>query len=255
MPKRDGHQAHPGDRLRADHHRPGLRVRLLRHPGLPRAAQRGLPRQPDQLQPGDDHDRPGVRRRHLHRAADAGVRRAGHRRASGPDALLATLGGQTALNLAVDLHELGRARQVRRRADRRRHRRHPARRGPAEVQGDRPAGRRRGSRVAGVPRRSRTPSSSRPPSATRSSSGRRSRWAASARAWPTAPTRCARWWRAGWPRARCTRCWSRSRCFGWKEFELELMRDRHDNVVSSARSRTSTRWACTPATRSPSRRR
>ena len=42
---------------------------------------------------------------------------------------------------------------------------------------------------------------------------------------------------------------------GWKEYELELMRDRDDNVWSSARSRTSTRWACTPATRSPSPRR
>ena len=41
---------------------------------------------------------------------------------------------------------------------------------------------------------------------------------------------------------------------GWKEYELEVMRDRADNCVSSARSRTSTRWACTPATRSPSRR-
>ncbi len=30
----------PGDRLRPDRHRPGLRVRLLRHPGLPGAARR-----------------------------------------------------------------------------------------------------------------------------------------------------------------------------------------------------------------------
>ena len=43
---------------------------------------------------------------------------------------------------------------------------------------------------------------------------------------------------------------------GWKEFELEVMRDRQrQRASSSARSRTSTRWACTPATRSPSRRR
>ena len=43
---------------------------------------------------------------------------------------------------------------------------------------------------------------------------------------------------------------------GWKEYELELMRDRKPTTSSSsARSRTSTRWACTPATRSPSRRR
>jgi carbamoyl-phosphate synthase large subunit len=42
---------------------------------------------------------------------------------------------------------------------------------------------------------------------------------------------------------------------GWKEYELEVMRDRKDNASSSAASRTSTRWACTRATRSPSRRR
>ena len=42
---------------------------------------------------------------------------------------------------------------------------------------------------------------------------------------------------------------------GWKEFELELMRDRPTTWSSSARSRTSTRWACTPAIRSPSPRR
>ena len=70
------HQLDPGDRLRPDRHRPGLRVRLLGHPGLPGAAGRGLPGDPGQLQPGDDHDRPGVRRRHLHRADHPGVRRA-----------------------------------------------------------------------------------------------------------------------------------------------------------------------------------
>jgi carbamoyl-phosphate synthase large subunit len=42
---------------------------------------------------------------------------------------------------------------------------------------------------------------------------------------------------------------------GWKEYELELMRDTPTTWWSSARSRTSTRWACTPATRSPWRRR
>jgi carbamoyl-phosphate synthase large subunit len=42
---------------------------------------------------------------------------------------------------------------------------------------------------------------------------------------------------------------------GWKEFEMEVVRDKATTASSSARSRTSTRWACTPATRSPSRRR
>jgi two-component system response regulator HydG len=57
-------------RRRAHHHRPGLRVRLFRHPGLQGPAGGGLPRRPGQLQPGHDHDGPGVCRRHLHRAAD-----------------------------------------------------------------------------------------------------------------------------------------------------------------------------------------
>jgi carbamoyl-phosphate synthase large subunit len=39
---------------------------------------------------------------------------------------------------------------------------------------------------------------------------------------------------------------------GWKEYEMEVVRDKADNASSSARSRTSTRWASTQATRSPS---
>jgi carbamoyl-phosphate synthase large subunit len=42
---------------------------------------------------------------------------------------------------------------------------------------------------------------------------------------------------------------------GWKEYELEVMRDGADNVVIVCSSRTSTRWVSTPATRSRSRRR
>jgi anthranilate/para-aminobenzoate synthase component II len=49
------------------------------HPGLPGAQGRGLPGHPGQLQPGHDHDRPGVRRRHLRRADHPGVRRDGDR--------------------------------------------------------------------------------------------------------------------------------------------------------------------------------
>ena len=43
---------------------------------------------------------------------------------------------------------------------------------------------------------------------------------------------------------------------GWDEFELEVIRDRQATTwSSSARSRISTRWECTRATRSPSPRR
>ena len=62
------------DRLRADRHRPGLRVRLLRRAGPARAARGGLRDRPRQLQPGDDHDRPGLGRPDVHRAARPGGR-------------------------------------------------------------------------------------------------------------------------------------------------------------------------------------
>ena len=53
-----------------------------------------------------------------------------------PDALLPTLGGQTALNLAKALHDGGGARALRRGADRRRLRGDPPRRGPRGVPRD-----------------------------------------------------------------------------------------------------------------------
>ena len=74
------HRVDPGDRLGPDRDRPGLRVRLLGHPGLPGAGRGGLPGGPGQLQPGHDHDRPGDRRPHLRRAARR-RRAGGHHRA------------------------------------------------------------------------------------------------------------------------------------------------------------------------------
>jgi carbamoyl-phosphate synthase large subunit len=57
-----------------------------------------------QLQPGDDHDRPRVRRPHVPGAARLeGVAAVLERER--PDALLPTMGGQTALNLAMELAE------------------------------------------------------------------------------------------------------------------------------------------------------
>jgi carbamoyl-phosphate synthase large subunit len=49
---------------------------------------------------------PELSDRHLRRAADAGGGREDHREGA-PDAILPTVGGQTALNLAVQLDELG----------------------------------------------------------------------------------------------------------------------------------------------------
>ena len=67
---------------------------------------RGVPGDPGQLQPGDHHDRPGVRRRHLRRAADARGGGVDPRRER-PDAILPTVGGQTGINLAIALDERG----------------------------------------------------------------------------------------------------------------------------------------------------
>ena len=42
---------------------------------------------------------------------------------------------------------------------------------------------------------------------------------------------------------------------GWKEFEMEVVRDKRDNCIIVCSIENVARWACTPATRSPSRRR
>ena len=79
-----GHRIHSRHRRRPDRHRPGVRVRLFRHPGLPGAGAGGLPRRAGELQPGDHHDRPRNRRRDLRRADHAGGRRAASSPARNP---------------------------------------------------------------------------------------------------------------------------------------------------------------------------
>ena len=74
------HPEDPDHRRRADRHRPGLRVRLLGHPGVQGAARGGLRGRAGQLEPGHDHDRPRDGRPDLHRADHARGRRADHRR-------------------------------------------------------------------------------------------------------------------------------------------------------------------------------
>ena len=105
-----------------------------------------------------------------------------------PDAILPTLGGQTALNLAVELARLA-CWSVRRRADRRRPGRDPARRGPRALP-------RRRCTAVGLPDAARA-SSSRSVAdvdvpGCRRSSGRRSRSAAPAAGSPGRRRSCAR---------------------------------------------------------------
>ena len=94
-------------RLGADRDRASLRVRLLRHPGREGAEVTRLRRRARQLEPGDDHDRsrsscgePTSSRSTVETVAAIIERER-------PDALLPTLGGQTALNLALELHGSG----------------------------------------------------------------------------------------------------------------------------------------------------
>ena len=150
-----------------------------------------------------------------------------------PDALLPTLGGQTALNAAIALDEAGvlekygveliganiaaiQKGEDRQQFKERRRRVAAARRALAQ--------RRSATRWTSASRR---PTSS----ATRWSCGRRSRWAASARASPTTRTTCAASPAQGLHYSPTTEVLLEESILGWKEYELELMRDRHDNVV------------------------
>ncbi len=98
-----------------------------------------------------------------------------------PDALLPTLGGQTALNLALELHAAGVLERVRRRADRRQRRGDQQGRGPSAVQRgdgeDRPVDAALGLRRTRWRKRARLLSHVGLPAIIRA---RRSRWAAPA---------------------------------------------------------------------------
>ena len=141
------HPFHHDHRRRPHRHRPGLRVRLFRRPGLQGPPRGGFSRDPRQLEPRHDHDRPGSRRRHLHRAHHPPRSSPASSAWSAPDALLPTMGGQTGLNTALAGRGDGRARRVRGRDDRRPARRHRDGRGP------RPLPRGDGAHRAGEPAR------------------------------------------------------------------------------------------------------
>src|SRR5438094_474667 len=129
----DGHPEDHDHRLGADRHRPGLRVRLLGHPGLPGAARGRLRGRAREQQPGDHHDGPGDGGADVRRAAHAGVRGEDHRARAAA--------GAAAHPRRPDGAEPGRRprrgrhpRPLRGRADRRQDPRHPQGGRPRAVQ-------------------------------------------------------------------------------------------------------------------------
>jgi carbamoyl-phosphate synthase small subunit len=96
---------HPDHRRRPDRHRPGLRVRLLRHAGLQGAARGGLPVVLVNSNPATIMTDPEMADAPTSSRSPGGGRE--DHREGAPDALLPTMGGQTALNCALDLHKHG----------------------------------------------------------------------------------------------------------------------------------------------------
>src|SRR4051794_10118680 len=170
-----------------------------------------------------------------------------------PDALLATLGGQTALNTAVALHERGVLEK------------YGVELIGASIDAIRAGGTASASRrsvTASTPTTrapswcapSTTPSPLPKISVTPWCYGRPSLWAAPGVASPTTRPSYGAWSPPGSMRVRCTRCWSRRAFSAGRSTSSRSCATSTTTASWSARSRTSTPWACTPATASPSRR-
>ena len=155
-----------------------------------------------------------------------------------PEGLLAGLGGQTALNLAMDLAQRRRPRALRRAAAGHAARGDPDGRGPRGVprpaRPDRPAVRavgdrrgrdRRGARAVAPTRRS-------PRSGCRRSSGRRSRSAAPAAASSRPRPAYRERVRAGLRASPIGQVMVERCLVGWQEIEYEVMRDADDTCIA-----------------------
>ena len=150
-----------------------------------------------------------------------------------PDALLPTLGGQTALNLAMALHEDGTLEQfgveligadddaIHRAEDREEFRADDERGRPAHPLVDHGRSRSARSRRRSPTARSRCRRSSGPPS----------RWAARAAASADTETELRQVVSEGLAASPINQVLVEESVIGWGEFELEVMRDRNDNVV------------------------
>ena len=144
-----------------------------------------------------------------------------------PDALLPTMGGQTALNLARELARGGHPRRARYRADRRTAPRHRPRRGPPALQARRRVRRAHGAAIAGghLGRRSRARSHA--PAVVRPAftlGGHGGGFAATEEELRAQVER-------GLRESPIGQVLVEESVRGWDEFELEVVRDRADNVV------------------------
>ena len=150
-----------------------------------------------------------------------------------PDALLPTLGGQTALNLAMALHEDGTLERFGVELIGADARRDPPRRGPRGVPHDDERGRPADPLVDDrrKPRRGRGGARRRATSPCRRSSGPPSRWAARAAASGDTETELRQVVSEGLAASPINQVLVEESVIGWGEFELEVMRDRNDNVV------------------------
>ena len=248
-------QEHPDHRRRPDRDRPGLRVRLFRRAGLQGAARGGLSRHPGQLQSGHDHDRPGDAPMRSTSSRSTGAPWRSIIERERPDALLPTMGGQTALNYRARPGARGRAQAVRRRADRRLARGDRHGRGSRAVPQCDARDRARGAALADRAQPGRGARGAEQHRLPDRDPARPSRWAAAAAASPTTARNSRPSCSAGWMPRRRASCCSRRRCSAGKNSRWRWCATARTTASSSARSRISIRWACTPAIRSPSRRR
>ena len=148
-----------------------------------------------------------------------------------PDALLPTLGGQTALNTADRPAQERCARAVRGRADRRRRRRHRAGREPRAVPEDRGRHRAESARSAICHSSTSAWTAVEPTSATRWSCVPSFTMGGSGSGIAYDEADLLRIAGAGLQASPTTEMLLEESIIGWKEYELELMRDHHDNVV------------------------
>ena len=131
----------------------------------------------------------------------------------------------------MELVEAGRARRARRRADRRQRRGHRHRRGPRAVQGGHDRDRPRRARLGHRPHPGRGPARWSTRSACRSSSARPTSSAGGAPASPPRPRSSPAVAGHGLDASPISEILIEQSIAGWKEYELEVMRDRADNCV------------------------